>query len=151
MHFQLCLIDILIYIHLIISIFDIDISSGWLLRVKTTAHLLCKSFLVGLHSSFICTPSALIICLHFLADLLIVSLIILQMLFNYVTISVVNFILCRNGIVQIYWFLYFQIYKVRIINCLNASFFQIFLTSFNRNNAFWTYHVVLHLKHTAFS
>ncbi len=102
-------------------------------------------------SSFICTPSALIICLHFLVDLLIVSLVILQMLFNYVTISVVNFILCRNGIVQIYWVLYFQIYKFRIISCLNASFFQIFLTSFHRNNAFWTYHVVLHLKHTAFS
>lgn len=80
--FHLCLVDVLINIYLIIRILDINISSGWLLWVKATTHLLGKNLLVDLYNTFICTSSTWVIRLHLLTDLLVIpGVVLLQMLF----------------------------------------------------------------------
>ena len=145
------LIDVLININLIIRILDIYISSWRFLRMKPTTHLLGETFLINLHNTFICSPSTLVICFQLLADLLVVSRVVLQLLIDKVNISVINLELGWNWIVQSYWILYFQIHKFRVIPYLNASFFENFLASFHRNDAFWTNHVVFLVQHTALS
>jgi len=119
--------------------------------MKPTAHLLGESFLVNLHNTFICSPSTLVICFQLLADLLVVSRIVLQVLIDKVNISVINLEFGWNWIVQSYWILYFQIHEFRVIPYLNATFFENFLASFHRNDAFWTNHVVFLVQHTALS
>lgn len=102
--FHLILINVLINVDLIISIFDINISSGWLLRVKSTAHLFGKYFLINLYYTLISMFSTLIVCFCFLINLLVVSwVILLSILLNKITVIYLK--ICRDLVFNSNWIL----------------------------------------------